>query len=1119
RLVKSEDGSGSFEPIHDPDEVIKLAGRPGFFDLAGEYGVPDKLIEALDITTQLAMAAGLDALREAGIPLVQSYRRVSTGKFLPDRWMLPEPVRDETGVIFASAFPGNDRLADEFARFFEWQNLLSQVEILEDLRRFANDQSMMSEINRRISEIRQAIEREPYEFDRRFLFRVLSMGHSQFAEFIGARGPNTQVNAACASTTQAVGLAEDWIRTGRCRRVLVIAADDVTSDNLIEWVGAGFLAVGAAAIDDRVEDAALPFDKRRHGTLMGMGACALVLESEDAVRERGMRGIVELMSSETCNSAFHGTRLDVDHIAHVMNNLLSAAERRFGIHRHLIAPYTVFVSHETFTPARGGSASAEVIALQKTFSEAVHEVIVANTKGFTGHPMGVGVEDVISVKILEHGIVPPMPNLKEVDDEFRFLNLSRGGRYPVEYALHLAAGFGSQIAMALYHRIPGGPDRVDQPMRYQRWLSDVSGMDHIELEVFKRVLRVKSNGAPSRPPVASSWQYGTGPCVRAVSPGNGYIPTRRGPVNGDRMPVQAAQPPAETDTKSSLEVHAEVPTSGNGFKEESSHARPTTEAALQPASSGSAAPAAPAAPVAPIAPAPAAGSFGVEEKILEIVAAKTGYPRDMLDLDLDLEADLGIDTVKQAETFMSIRQEFDIPRRDDLKLRDYPTLARVIQFVYEMRPELRTAAQPVETPSPEATTTLDEPVAAPEAPATTGESGEPVAEKIMEIVAEKTGYPKDMLELDLDLEADLGIDTVKQAETFMSIRQAFDIPRRDDLKLRDYPTLARVIQFVYEMRPDLAHGPDMAQKAGDGEGQASEQPVAEPVFEAQEATSPHPFPLAPLPLENADRVPRRVPVPSLRPSLDLCKPTGVTLGEASRVVVMFDRQGAGKKLAERLKKLGATVLAFKKPLSGEEIEKQLKEWSQDGPIQGVFWLAALDAEPPLEEMELEDWRAVNQERVKNLYVTMRALYDQVAGPGTFLVSATHLGGLHGYAYPGDEGGSNAGGASAPAGGAVAGFTKAFKRERPEALVKVVDFETELSERELASILLQETQADPGIVEVGYYQGLRYTIGLIEQPAQAPGSGIELGKESVLLVTGAAGSVTSAVIADLAAASG
>ena len=69
--------------------------------------------------------------------------------------------------------------------------------------------------------------------------------------------------------------------------------------------------------------------------------------------------------------------------------------------------------------------------------------------------------------------------------------------------------------------------------------------------------------------------------------------------------------------------------------------------------------------------------------MLEIVSAQTGYPSDMLDLDLDMEADLGIDTVKQAETFAAIREEWGIERDDSLALRDYPTLGAVIGFVYE----------------------------------------------------------------------------------------------------------------------------------------------------------------------------------------------------------------------------------------------------------------------------------------------------------------------------------------------------------------------------------------------------------------------------------------------------
>ena len=67
----------------------------------------------------------------------------------------------------------------------------------------------------------------------------------------------------------------------------------------------------------------------------------------------------------------------------------------------------------------------------------------------------------------------------------------------------------------------------------------------------------------------------------------------------------------------------------------------------------------------------------VKDKVLEIVAGKTGYPKDMLDLDLDLEADLGIDTVKQAEMFAAIREIYNIPRDETRKLRDFPTLAHV----------------------------------------------------------------------------------------------------------------------------------------------------------------------------------------------------------------------------------------------------------------------------------------------------------------------------------------------------------------------------------------------------------------------------------------------------------
>ena len=77
----------------------------------------------------------------------------------------------------------------------------------------------------------------------------------------------------------------------------------------------------------------------------------------------------------------------------------------------------------------------------------------------------------------------------------------------------------------------------------------------------------------------------------------------------------------------------------------------------------------------------AVDAAAIEKHVLAVVSEKTGYPPEMLDLELDLEADLGVDTVKQAELFAAIRTHYGIPRREDLRLSDYNTLKKVIGFV------------------------------------------------------------------------------------------------------------------------------------------------------------------------------------------------------------------------------------------------------------------------------------------------------------------------------------------------------------------------------------------------------------------------------------------------------
>jgi acyl transferase domain-containing protein/NAD(P)-dependent dehydrogenase (short-subunit alcohol dehydrogenase family)/acyl carrier protein len=1233
RLHKREVGEPSLEPIQSVDEVIRLAGRKGGFDLVEEFGVAKERSDVFDTTTALAIGAGIEALHDAGIPLVRHYRRTTTGSYLPDRWRLPLAMADETGVIFASAFPGYDNLVSELRRFYEARENKSD-----------------------------------FQFDRGFMFRVLSMGHAQFAEMLGIRGPNTQVNSACASTTVAVGMAEDWIRMGRCRRVIVIGADDLTSDNLLEWMGAGFLATGAATTEDVVERAALPFDRRRHGMLMGMGACALVIESEDAVRERGMRGVVEVLGTEFANSAFHGTRLDVSHIEGVMEKLVATVERKHGLDRQAMAKELAFISHETYTPARGGSAAAEVFALRKTFGAAANDLVVANTKGFTGHPMGVGVEDAVAVKILEKQIVPPVPNFREPDPELGTLNLSRGGHYPVKFALRLAAGFGSQIAMSLLRRVPGVEQRIADQATYDRWLSEVSGYATPGLEVHKRTLRIKDAGQPAREPARSQWLAGTAPSARIVDVVGASAPVvKTTPVAVSApapvvVPAPASQPAVAAnasagnsilekvlgivaektgyprdmldpdldleadlgiDTVKQAEVFAMVREEFGIPRQDNLKLRdyPTLRHVVGYVQSGrpdlaglagASAPATPVAPTTPIAAAPlavasAASSSGADvlEKVLGIVAEKTGYPRDMLELDLDLEADLGIDTVKQAEVFAMVRETFKIPRQDNLKLRDYPTLRHVVRYVEEgggVVASAGSATQPVGTPVP-ALIAPEPAVVVPAPESVVAPAGNTVVEKVLGMVAEKTGYPPDMLELDLDLEADLGVDTVKQAEVFAMVREEFKIPRQENLKLRDYPTLRHVIGYVEQSLgtvaaplvvaiTPLAGLPTSPAESAVAKAPAAGDPIVEKVlgmvaqktgypsdmleldldleadlgvdtvkqaevfamvreefniprqeelklrdyptlrhvveFVKRNTGSPSAAPatepvavVAPAPLTIAapavsptssfeSGVLRR-PTLVLRPPLAACKATPVRLDKASRVVVVADYEGAGKLLCEELERRGAQVLRIDARPERAEIEHALREWAATGPIAGMYFLASLDPCPSLAEIDLVEFRKLYHDRVLLLHGAVRGLYDTLANPGTFLIAATRMGGHHGYAK---------GGAHNPLGGAVVGFVKAAKRERPEALVKAVDFPEDMPSEVVARALLDETERDPGAVEIGYQGGLRVSVGVqllsaVPSDAKAP---FKLDADSVFAVTGGAGAITVAIVRDLAAAS-
>ncbi len=138
--------------------------------------------------------------------------------------------------------------------------------------------------------------------------------------------------------------------------------------------------------------------------------------------------------------------------------------------------------------------------------------------------------------------------------------------------------------------------------------------------------------------------------------------------------------------------------------------------------------------------------------VTAVVAEMTGYPADLFEPDLDLEADLGVDTVKQAEVFAAVREQYGVERDDNLQLRDFPTLNHVAAWVRD-RAGLdapAAAAAPTTTPGVSA-----EPVpSGSAAPSSDPGVVDEVLAAVTAVVAEMTGYPADLLEPDLDLEAD-----------------------------------------------------------------------------------------------------------------------------------------------------------------------------------------------------------------------------------------------------------------------------------------------------------------------------------------------------------------------------
>ncbi|WP_437690368.1 SDR family NAD(P)-dependent oxidoreductase [Sorangium sp. So ce176] len=214
----------------------------------------------------------------------------------------------------------------------------------------------------------------------------------------------------------------------------------------------------------------------------------------------------------------------------------------------------------------------------------------------------------------------------------------------------------------------------------------------------------------------------------------------------------------------------------------------------------------PAAPAAATQAAVAASGVELERLVLEVVADKTGYPVSMLGLEMELESDLGIDSIKRVEILSSVRDRTPgLSEVDASALAQLRTLGQVVEHLRASLPAAP-AATAVNSPAAGARPAVAAAPAVASAPAPAASAE--VERVVMAVVAETTGYPAEMLGLQMELESDLGIDSIKRVEILSAVRDR--TPGLSEVDASALAQLRTLGQVVDHLRASLPAAPAMA---------------------------------------------------------------------------------------------------------------------------------------------------------------------------------------------------------------------------------------------------------------------------------------------------------------------
>ena len=274
---------------------------------------------------------------------------------------------------------------------------------------------------------------------------IANEGAGNVSMALGAKGPAQVVVTACASSTDALGVALDMIRAGRAD--MIVAGG--TEATILEFAVGGFMKMRALAtqFNDRPEKASRPFNLDRNGFVMGEGAAMMILETEEHARARGAKIYCELAGYGATSDAYHITAPDPSGAGAV--KAIRIALKDAGVDDLSTVDY--INAHGTSTHLND---VMETMAFKEVFGEEqAKRIKISSTKSMTGHLLGAtgALEAAVCAMAIDDGFIPPTINYENPDPECDLdYTPNVGVAKPIRVAMSTSLGFGGHNGVLVF---------------------------------------------------------------------------------------------------------------------------------------------------------------------------------------------------------------------------------------------------------------------------------------------------------------------------------------------------------------------------------------------------------------------------------------------------------------------------------------------------------------------------------------------------------------------------------------------------------------------------------------------------------------------------------------------